>query len=183
MHMLKDIGDADKVEEWVRSRIESNQRVMGLGHAVYKTEDPRARILRNVAEEALQGTRDQQWFDLSLKVDEVARRLLKEMKTLELYPNVDFYSGGVLSALGLPDAFFPAFFAVSRVSGWCAHYIEEEFAEAQPKATIYRPRANYTGRLCGPQGCQFIPLEQRGAGCMCGNPLNTCEEELAVKEL
>lgn len=183
MHMLEEIGDESNVEEWIRNRIESNQRVMGLGHAVYKTEDPRAQILRRVAEDTLKGTRDQKWFDLSLKVDETARRLLKEIKGLELYPNVDFFSGGVLHAIGFDESFFPALFAVSRVSGWCAHYIEEEFAEAQPKATIYRPRANYTGRLCGEQGCQFIPLEQRGAGCLCGDPLNTCEEELAAKEL
>ncbi len=183
MQMLHDIGDENRVEEWVRKRVESNQRVMGLGHAVYKTEDPRARILHTVAKDTLVGTRDQKWFNLALKVDESARRLLKEIKGLELYPNVDFFSGGVLNALGLSDKFFTAFFAVSRISGWCAHFIEEEFAEAQPKATIYRPRANYTGRMCGPQGCQFIPIEERGAGCMCGNPLNTCDEELAAKNL
>ncbi len=180
MQMLREIGDESKVESWVRSRIETNQRVMGLGHAVYKTEDPRANVLKEVAQKTLTGTRDQKWFDLALNVDETARRLLIELKGLELYPNVDFYSGGVLSALGLPDSFFPAFFAVSRVSGWCAHFIEEEFAEAQPKPALYRPRANYTGRSCGPQGCQFVPMEQRGAGCPCGDPLNSCEEEIAL---
>ncbi len=183
MQMLREIGQLENVEPWIRKRIEANQRVMGLGHAVYKTEDPRAQILRKVAESTLKGTRDQRWFDLALRVDEVSRRLLQEIKGIALYPNVDFYSGGVLNALGLPDELFPAFFAVSRVSGWCAHYIEEELAEAQPKAALYRPRANYTGRSCGPQGCQFIPIEDRGAGCPCGDPLNSCEEELAAKAI
>jgi citrate synthase len=74
---------------------------------------------------------------------------------------VDFYSGGVLYSLGLPVDFFPAFFAVARMTGWCAHYIEEEFAEAQPKAMLYRPRADYIGDYHEPNGLPFIPIEER----------------------
>ncbi len=75
-----------------------------------------------------------------------------------------------------------ALFACGRVAGWCAHVIEELLAEAQPKPQLYRPEANYTGRLCGPAGCQFIPLAQRGAGCPCGKVFEGCDEALALKE-
>jgi citrate synthase len=182
MQMLRGIGDEDAVEQWVRGRIEAGERVMGIGHAVYKTTDPRATVLQKVARASLGGTPNEKWYRLALKVEEAATRLLKEIKGLELYPNVDFYSGGVLHALGLPDNFFPAFFAVSRVSGWCAHFIEEELAEAQPKPALYRPRAHYTGRFCGTQGCRYVPLEQRGAGCPCGKDVVGCDEELALAE-
>lgn len=183
MEMLERIDETGDVEKWVRTRIEAGKRVMGLGHAVYKTEDPRARVLRDVAAKVLGGTDKEKWFKLALEVEQVSRRLLKEIKGYDLYPNVDFYSGGVLRGLGLPNSFFPAFFATSRVAGWCAHYIEEEFAEAQPKPALYRPRANYTGRLCGPQGCRFVPLEARGAGCPCGKEFEACDEETALADL
>jgi citrate synthase len=177
MEMLMKIGDASAVEPWVRGRIESGQRVMGFGHAVYRTEDPRAGVLREVAQRTLAGRPEQKWFALALEVDRVTRALLREIKGLTLYPNVDFYSGGILSALGLANESFPAFFAVSRVSGWCAHFVEEEFSEAQPKSVIYRPEANYVGRYCGPSGCSFVPLEQRGLGCPCGKDVEGCTEE------
>jgi citrate synthase len=182
MEMLRGIGDEDRVEPWVRERIEAGERVMGIGHAVYKTMDPRATVLQQVAADALSGKPEERWYRLALEVERSATTLLKELKGLELYPNVDFYSGGVLHALGLPDDLFPAFFAISRVAGWCAHFIEEEFAEAQPKPALYRPRAHYVGRFCGPQGCQYVPLEQRGAGCPCGKDITGCDEELALAE-
>ena len=183
MQMLEQIEATGDVEGWVRGRIEAGQRVMGLGHAVYKTEDPRARVLRDVAERVLRGTEMEKWFRLALAVEESSRRLLREIKGYDLYPNVDFYSGAVLRGIGFPNAFFPAFFATSRVAGWCAHYIEEEFAEAQPKPALYRPRANYTGRLCGPNGCQFVPVEARGVGCPCGKEFEACDEQTALEDL
>jgi citrate synthase len=163
MDMLMEIGYSDNVKEWVRKRIESGDRIMGLGHAIYKVEDPRARILKTIAEETLKGTPEEQWFRLALDVQKTARELLIEMKGLDLYPNVDFYSGGVLHALGLPTEFFPAFFAISRVTGWCAHAIEEEFADAQPKAVMYRPRCNYIGKWDSPDGLKFVSIEERRA--------------------
>lgn len=163
MEMLMEIGDTENVEPWVRKRIEAGERIMGLGHAVYKVEDPRATILKRVAKETLAGTPEERWFRLALDVQKVARELLAEMKGLVLHPNVDFYSGGVLHALGLPAEFFPAFFAISRVTGWCAHAIEEEFADAQPKPVIYRPRCHYIGKYGGPEGLPFIPIEERSA--------------------
>ena len=151
----------ENVEPWVRKRIESHERIMGFGHSVYKTIDPRATILKRMAEETLTGKPEEHWFRLALEVERVARRLLLEMRGLDLHPNVDFYSGGVLQALGLPTEFFPAFFAISRVTGWCAHVIEEEFADAQPKPVLYRPSVNYIGKLQEPDGLPFIPIAER----------------------
>lgn len=183
MDMLLGIGSIENVESWVRNRIESGQRVMGLGHAVYKTVDPRANILRKVAGKALEGKDEEKWYHLGLKVEETAHRLLKELKGLELYPNVDFFSGPILYALGLATDMFPPFFAVSRASGWTAHVIEEQLAEAQPKPALYRPKAQYTGRYCGPQGCEWIPLESRGYGCPCGKDHESCDEAAAVRDV
>jgi citrate synthase len=183
MQMLLEIGSPDRVEAWVSERIDSGQRVMGLGHAVYRTEDPRAAILRRVAARALAGRDEERWLALGLEVEAVARRQLREKKGLDLYPNVDFYSSPVLYALGLPIDMFPAFFAMSRTSGWCAHVIEERFAEAQPRPALYRPASHYTGRFCGDQGCRWVPIEQRGAGCPCGRELAGCDEAASLSEM
>jgi citrate synthase len=161
MQMLLDIGSPNNVESWVTNRLAAGERIMGLGHAVYKTEDPRAAILRQVAEQVLAGKEAEQWFRLSLQVEKIGRQQLQEKKNRDLYPNVDFYSSPVLYGLGLPIDMFPVFFAVSRVSGWCAHYLEECFAEAQPKPALYRPKAEYTGRLCEADACEWIPLNKR----------------------
>jgi citrate synthase len=161
MEALLAIEEKQNVTQWVRARIESGERVMGLGHAVYRVEDPRAKLLKEIASDVLAGRPEQKWFELAEEVAETAHRMLLEMKGKSLYPNVDLFSGAILYSLGLPIDFFPAFFAMSRAAGWCAHIIEEQLAEAQARPAIYRPRSNYTGRLCGPQGCRFVPLEAR----------------------
>ena len=177
MQMLQQIGDREKVEGWVKARLAAGERVMGFGHAVYKTVDPRAAILRDIAERVLKGKPDEKWFDLALHVEAVTTRALREKKNLSLYPNVDFFSSAVLYSIGIPIDMFPAFFAVARTAGWCAHVIEETFAEAQEKPALYRPDAFYTGRDCGPYGCRWTPLEQRGAGCPSGHEFKGCNEE------
>lgn len=176
MQMLLQIGDKAMVEEWVKARLAAGERVMGFGHAVYKTTDPRAAILRDIAEKVLRGRPDEKWFDLALHVEAVTTRALREKKNLSLYPNVDFFSSPVLYSIGIPTDMFPTFFAVARTAGWCAHVIEEAFAEAQGKPALYRPDATYTGRDCGPQGCRWTPIEARGAGCPSGNEFKGCNE-------
>ncbi len=176
MEMLLEIGSLDNVEPWVTKRIEAGQRVMGLGHAVYKTRDPRAAILQQVAAKVLAGREEEKWFKLGLEVEKTGRACLQKKKQLDLYPNVDFYCSPVLYGIGLPIDMFTVFFAVSRVSGWCAHYLEERFAEAQPKPALYRPKAHYTGRDCGPSGCRWTPLESRGEGCPHGKNFEGCCE-------
>lgn len=163
MQMLLDIGEIDNVEPWISERIDSGQRIMGLGHAVYKTEDPRAGILRSVADKVLQRPEDRKWFELCLAVEKHGRAMLLAKKKLVLFPNVDFFSSPVLYGQGFPIDMFPVFFAVSRVSGWCAHFLEEHFAEAQPKPALYRPEASYTGRMCGKRdGCSWPAMDSRG---------------------
>jgi len=80
---------------------------------------------------------------------------------MEIYPNVDFYSGITYSLMGIEPDLFTPMFAISRVAGWCAHVIEERFAEAQEKPALYRPKAEYIGDYCGDRGCAFTPLEER----------------------
>ncbi len=161
MRMLLEIGNTDNVEPWIKSQIDNGKKIMGLGHAVYKTEDPRAGILKEVAEKALKGKDEEKWFDLCLKVEKTGREHLRKKRNLDLYPNVDFYSSPILYGQGLAIDMFPVIFAVSRMAGWCAHYLEERFAEAQPKPALYRPKANYTGVLCEGTTCEWPGIDDR----------------------
>jgi len=161
MRMLFEIDDIDRVEKWVKARLDAGKKIMGMGHAVYKTMDPRARILSDISESLAQRTGDTKWFEMSRKVDYVARKEFKKRKGKEIYTNVDFYSPSIYCMMGIDPELFTPLFAVSRISGWCAHIIEEKFAEAQPKAVIYRPEAEYIGKYCGNEGCKYVPIEER----------------------
>jgi citrate synthase len=101
------------------------------------------------------------WIEIAERVREVTQAEFKARKSQDIYPNVDFYSAATYYQLGIePDLFTPVF-AIGRVAGWCAHVIEEKFAEAQEKPALYRPKAEYVGDYCGPQGCTFVPLAER----------------------
>jgi len=161
MKMLFEIDRTDRVEKWINSKLDAGEKIMGMGHAVYKTMDPRARILCAISEKMAEWTGNTKWFDLSRKIESVTRAEFKRRKEKEIYPNVDFYSPSIYCVMGIdPDLYTPVF-AVSRIAGWCAHIIEEKFAEAQPKAVIYRPEAEYIGKYCGLEGCKYVPLEKR----------------------
>jgi citrate synthase len=161
MKMLLDIDKPERVEKWIKSKLDAGEKIMGMGHAVYKTWDPRAKILSSISEKLAKRTGNTRWFELSGRIENVVRKEFKKRKGKEIYPNVDFYSPSIYCILGIdPDLFTPVF-AVSRISGWCAHIIEEKFAEAQPKAVIYRPEAEYIGRYCGLEGCKYMPIEKR----------------------
>lgn len=161
MKMLFEIDNIDRVEEWVKAKLDAEERIMGMGHAVYKTMDPRAKILRGISEKLAERTGNKKWFELSKKVESVVQKEFRERKEKDIYPNVDFYSASVFYMMGIdPDIFTPVF-AVSRISGWCTHIIEEKFAEAAPRPVLYRPMAEYIGRYCGNQGCEYVPLEKR----------------------
>ncbi len=161
MKMLFEIDRPDRVEKWINLKLDAGEKIMGMGHAVYKTWDPRAKILSGISEKLAERTGNTKWFELSRKIENVTRAEFKKRKGKEIYPNVDFYTPSIYCIMGIdPDLFTPVF-AVSRISGWCAHIIEEKFAEAQPKAVIYRPEAEYVGRYCGLEGCKYMPLEER----------------------
>ncbi|NJD76903.1 MAG: citrate (Si)-synthase [Candidatus Methanoperedens sp.] len=161
MKMLFEIDRLDRVEKWINSKLDAGEMIMGMGHAVYKTWDPRARILSGISEKLAERTGNTKWFDLSRKIENVTRAEFKKRKGKEIYPNVDFYSPSIYYIMGIDPDLFTPLFAISRISGWCAHIIEEKFAEAQPKAAIYRPEAEYVGRYCGLEGCKYVPLEER----------------------
>ncbi len=161
MNMLIEIDKIERTEKWVKTRFDAGEKIMGMGHAVYKTMDPRARELSNISEKLAKRTGNTKWFDLSRKIDYVARDEFKKRKGKEIYPNVDFYSPSIYYVMGIDPDLFTPIFAISRISGWCAHIIEEKFAEAQPKAALYRPEAEYVGTYCGLDGCKYVPLDER----------------------
>ena len=160
MRMLLDIKIEDKVESWIKEKMDAGQRIMGMGHAVYKTYDPRARVLKEISKKLAEKIK-LPWFDITQKVEQVTMDEMKKRKGTDIYPNVDLYSASVYYMLKIPMDLNTPIFAISRVVGWAAHIIEEKFAEAAPKPALYRPKAVYVGKYCGPQGCEYKPLDLR----------------------
>ncbi len=160
MKMLLDIKDENNATNWVKSRIEKGDRIMGMGHAVYKTVDPRSMVLKELSKKLSKKT-SMPWFDITEKVEKVTSKIMKQKKDSDIFPNVDLYSASVYYMLGIPMDLNTPIFAISRVAGWSAHVIEERFAEAAPKPMLYRPKATYVGKYDGPQGCKFISIEKR----------------------
>ncbi len=162
MQMLLDIGSTDAVDDYVESKISAGEKIMGMGHPVYKTGDPRAGILGPMSKRMGERTGNTGWYELSEAVRAKTQEMFKKNKGTEIYPNVDFYSATVYYSMGIPVDMFTPVFAVSRISGWCAHVIEEQFAGAASKPALYRPSSQYVGEYCGPSECSFVPMEKRG---------------------
>lgn len=160
MRMLLDIKTEDKAESWIKEKMDAGQRIMGMGHAVYKTYDPRARVLKELSKKLAKKT-NLPWFDITQKVEQVTMDEMKKRKGVDIFPNVDLYSASVYYMLKIPMDLNTPIFAISRVAGWAAHIIEEKFAEAAPKPALYRPKAVYVGKYCGPQGCEYKSLDLR----------------------
>jgi citrate synthase len=136
LQMLDEIGTADRAEAWLRSAVERGDRLMGFGHRVYKTDDPRSLLLRDVADQ-LGGEK----MELARHIEATAVRVLDEMKPgRRLYTNVEFYAGIVMDRCGLPREMFTPTFACSRVIGWCAHVLEQAADNR-----LIRPSAHYSG--------------------------------------
>jgi len=102
-----------------------------------------------------------QWYELSTMLEKKARAAFKEKKNVDIYPNVDFYSATAYYSMGIPIDLFTPVFAVSRIAGWAAHIMEEQFAGAAPKPALYRPSSEYIGEYCGPVECAFVPIDRR----------------------
>jgi len=160
MKMLLEIGDINNVEKWVQDRLTKGARVMGMGHAVYRTTDPRSEVLATLSR-AISKEKDSKWYDITEKIEEVTKRIMYQSKKMLIYPNVDLYSASLYYTLGIPIDLNTPIFAISRIAGWNAHIIEEKFAEAAPKPALYRPKAVYVGRYCGPMGCEYVSLIDR----------------------
>jgi len=160
MKMLLEIAEVDKVEGWIKGKMEAKEKIMGMGHAVYKTYDPRAQVLKELSRKLAEKTKDP-WFDITEKIETTTISEMKSQKDRDIYPNVDLYSASLYYMLKIPMDLNTPIFAISRVVGWAAHIIEEKFAEAAPKTALYRPKATYVGKYCGPQGCEYQTLDLR----------------------
>jgi len=160
MKMLLEIGEIDKVELWIKEKLVHGEKIMGMGHAVYKTYDPRAQVLKELSRKLAVKSKDQ-WFDMTEKIETSTISEMKLQKGKDIYPNVDLYSASIYYMLKIPVDLNTPIFAISRVAGWAAHIIEEKFAEAAPKTALYRPKAVYVGKYCGPQGCEYKTLDLR----------------------
>ncbi|MFW6082377.1 MAG: citrate/2-methylcitrate synthase [Desulfosalsimonas sp.] len=161
MQMLLDIGSEDAVDDYVESGLEAGEKIMGMGHPVYKTGDPRAGILAGISRRMAERTGNAGYYGISEAVRKKTQEVFKRLKGTDIYPNVDFYSSTVYYSMGIPVDLFTPVFAISRISGWCAHIIEEQFAGAAPKPVLYRPASQYVGEYCGPEECEFVPMENR----------------------
>jgi citrate synthase len=160
MKMLLEIGTIANVVPWIKEKMSKGERIMGMGHAVYKTYDPRAQVLKELSRKLASKTGDS-WYDITEKVETTTIDEMKKQKGKDIYPNVDLYSASLYYMLKIPMDLNTPIFAISRVVGWAAHIIEEKFAEAAPKPALYRPKAVYVGKYCGPEGCEYKSLDLR----------------------
>jgi citrate synthase len=161
MQMLLEIGTADRVESYVRTRLQAGEKIMGLGHAVYNVDDPRAHILAPMSKAVGQLSGQPEWYEMSRLLEKKAKEEFRKLKGRDIPVNVDFYSASLYYAMGIPIDLFTPVFAMARVAGWTAHIMEEQFAEAAPKPMLYRPESEYVGHYCGPEVCSFVPIEER----------------------
>lgn len=146
MKTLLEIGEVENVENFVKRALAEKRKMMGFGHAVYKTEDPRATHLRQFSKEMGERAGNTKWYDMSRKVEEVM------MREKGLYPNVDFFSASTYYMMGIPLDLYTPIFAVSRITGWTAHVLEQ-YADNK----LIRPRADYIG----PRNVEYVSIEQR----------------------
>lgn len=161
MEMLLDIDDPGNVESYVKKILDEGKKIMGLGHAVYKTDDPRAHIISPMSKKMGERTGQTKWCEISRKLEKVGKEEFKKRKKIDIFVNVDFYSASLYYTMGIPVDFFSPVFAIARVAGWAAHVLEEQFAEAAPKPMLYRPASEYVGDYCGPEECAFVPIDER----------------------
>jgi citrate synthase len=161
MQMLQKIGSVDAIDDYINGVLESGGKIMGLGHAVYKTGDPRVNVLAPISRRLGEKAGDTKWYDMTVALEEKGKAAFKEKKGTDIYPNVDFYSASVYRYLKIPVDIFTPVFAISRVAGWCAHVIEEQYGGAGSKPALYRPSAEYAGEYCGPDECAFVPMDKR----------------------
>ena len=144
---LLEIGSVEAVEAWVKDAFAHKKKIMGFGHRVYRTVDPRAIHLAEMSRQLGERTGETKWYEMSRKMEEVV------MRDKHLNANVDFYSASTYYALGIPTDLFTPIFACSRISGWTAHVLEQ-FRNNR----LIRPRAEYVG----PRGLKYVPIEERG---------------------
>ncbi len=148
MDMLDEIGSVSNIQPWVDGMVAGGKKIMGFGHRIYRTTDPRAEILREMAHQAS----TPEFWALAKGTEDYAVEALNRKEGHRIYTNVEFYSATVLNSVGLPRDLYPPTFAVSRVAGWSAHVLEQLIGNR-----LIRPQSEYVG----PQGFTFKPIDQR----------------------
>ena len=151
MTMVETIGSRDEAAQWVNNALDSKQKVMGMGHRVYKAKDPRSIIMEEFLVELSKRKNNTRSYDILKEVEKTFRERMEE-KGKPIYPNVDFFSGAVYDLLGIPKILFTPIFAMSRVAGWLAHILEQ-----RRDNRLYRPKSLYVGS----EARQWVPLEKR----------------------
>lgn len=146
MKMLLEIGDKDTARQWIEDALNQKRKIMGFGHRVYRTEDPRATHLRQLSKEAGELAGETKWFEMS----QIVEAYVKETKGLNA--NVDFYSASTYYSMGIPTHLYTPIFACSRISGWTAHVLEQ-----YQNNRLIRPRAEYVGKV----DQTYLPLSER----------------------
>ena len=146
MKMLKEIGSEDKIDQWLDNALAEKRKIMGIGHAVYKTEDPRATWLRKFSKQLGEKKGDLSWYNMSEKIE----KAMLEKKGM--YPNVDFYSASAYYLMDIPLDQYTPIFAVSRISGWTGHILEQ-----YGNNKLIRPRAEYIGE----RDQKYTPIDER----------------------
>jgi len=151
MNMVESIGAKEQAAEWVNRALDAKQKVMGMGHRVYKAKDPRSVVMEQFLLELSKRKGDSRSYDILKEVEKTFRSRMEE-KGKPIHPNVDFFSGAVYDLLGIPKTLFTPIFAMSRVAGWLAHILEQ-----RSDNRIYRPKSLYSGS----EPREYIPLEKR----------------------
>ncbi|MFZ1700706.1 MAG: citrate synthase [Pyrinomonadaceae bacterium] len=146
MKMLIEIGDLDRVDAWVEKALDEKRKIMGIGHAVYKTEDPRATWLRKYSKHMAEKKGESKWYDMSQRIE----KIMHDDKGM--FPNVDFYSASTYYMMGIALDMYTPIFAVSRISGWTGHILEQ-YADNK----LIRPRAEYVGK----RDLKYAPISER----------------------
>ena len=155
LRMLEEIGSKDKVPGCIKGVKAGEGRLMGFGHRVYKNYDPRAKVIKRVADQVFEVTGRNPLLDIALELERIA---LEDEYFIErkLYPNVDFYSGLIYQSMGLPVSMFPVLFAIARTSGWLAQWVE---MLEDPEQKLARPRQLYLGSDVR----DYVPMDRRRA--------------------
>jgi citrate synthase len=149
LDMLEEIGTAQKAKGWLEDAVLHKKKIMGFGHRVYKVKDPRATVLQELAEHMFAETSKPEIYNLAVEIERIATGILGPKG---IFPNVDFYSGIVYQSMGIPRDLFTPIFAISRVAGWTAHWLEQ-----LKNNRIFRPEQIFVGKNDQP----YTPLEKR----------------------
>ncbi len=151
IRMLEEIGSKENANQYIEDKLERHEKIMGIGHRIYKTKDPRAIILQKYAHGIFkEGTSNMKLLEIGEEVEKIVHEKLGKKR---LYPNVDFYSGILFHGIGIPTELYTSIFAMGRIAGWLAHWLEQLKTNR-----IFRPTQKYTGL----RDQRYIPVEERG---------------------